>query len=202
MLKKILVIITLILTIGMTSTYSVASYFPEKVPHSIALTAAAIDFARLPGTIRQINEDAALVHIIEALDSQLYSRQVGHLVKFPSGLDWSFVSITGEKAIYLLHKWNAYAVTIPMLKLVVFLDIEGANRWLVMAHEFTHVLQTEDGTISTRDRIYVEYQAEVNSRSVIGALEENFVLPKKLMTKPLSTVETLAAIRLLIALTN
>ena len=128
-IRKILAIISLILIIGVTSTYAVADLYPAKVPAAIALTARGIDFARLNGTIRQIDGDASLVHVIEALDAQLYSRQVGHLVQFPSGLSWSFIVITGEKANFLVHQWHAYAITVPMLKLVVFLDVEGADRW-------------------------------------------------------------------------
>lgn len=194
--KSVCLFMGLSLVIGFTTVYSAAELWPNKMPHSTVLLASTVDFVKLSGSIRQVDSESDDVILIKGLVSQLYSHQRRKLVQFDDE-SWTYIVINGDKARYLMRKSHAFAWTDFANKVVVLLDIPGANRWAVMAHEFTHVMQAEDGrSIWTEDRVYLEYQAEVNARTIMGVLE-NHPFPRSVDTVKFSFYERVMIVKYL-----
>jgi hypothetical protein len=130
----------------------------------------AVRDAITPGEIYRLDIDRDIVQSIIHLDIALYSRHEGHLVTVEQNL-WHAYVVTGDLAREISRETGAYAFTDFIHGTIVFLDISGTNYPLIIAHEFIHVLQAEDGMrIMLIPRIVSEYEAEVASRTVVSLL--------------------------------
>lgn len=149
------------------------------------------------GDIYALDTDRQFVEAILRLDAQIYSREQNKLI--PINLEeWHPYVITGELARVLLHKTKAYAFTNSENHVIIFLDVPGADPELIIAHEFTHVLQVNAGMIPGMSILLAEYEAELNSRTVVMALSD-FPPVKAWPVRDISVFEKLAVVKYLAA---
>lgn len=161
----------------------------ELAASGMPVVARAAQSVVTPGEIYRLDRDRPIVQTLIRLDIQLYSQHIGHIVM--ARPDWKTYVITGDLAQKLSSEFGVYAFTNPLRRVIIFFAVPGADPMTIIAHEYTHVLQTEDSMrLLSIPKINAEYEAEILSRTVVGFLSD-LSLPKTYPIHKISKVEKL-----------
>lgn len=164
---------------------------------SVVIVAIALVFAFAPtkafvardgsDDIYGIDMKSSEFQIIYALTRGYYENVTGDTPPFSSG--WGLYIVRGETAKKLSEECSCLGQTIPSLHVMYLLDVPYSEWRLVLSHELVHVLQTNSGRIEQLPGIYVEYEAEVISRSVYIRIMDSISRDVEKISVPIGIME-------------